>query len=122
MPAGAVRAAFIGAATATGEPGSSTTRRCPALPSGPTTKLRGFSAPVTFPYDFLSIKGRGGKISSSSGEVVSLREMLEIYQPEVVRYLFASTRPNTEFAISFDLDVIKIYEDYDRCERIAFGQ
>jgi lysyl-tRNA synthetase class 1 len=53
--------------------------------------------------------------------VVSLRDVLEIYQPEVVRYLFASTRPNTEFAISFDLDVIKIYEDYDRCERIYFG-
>jgi lysyl-tRNA synthetase class 1 len=46
---------------------------------------------------------------------------LEVYQPEVVRYLFAGTRPNSEFSISFDLDVIKIYEDYDRCERIYFG-
>ena len=35
--------------------------------------------------------------------------------------MFASTRPNTEFAISFDLDVLKIYEDYDKCERIYFG-
>ncbi len=77
--------------------------------------------PVTFQYDFLSIKGRGGKISSSSGEVISLRDVLEIYQPEIVRYMFAGTRPNTEFAISFDLDVIKIYEDYDKCERIYFG-
>jgi lysyl-tRNA synthetase class 1 len=78
--------------------------------------------PVTFQYDFISIKGRGGKMSSSSGEVISLRDVLEIYQPEVVRYLFAGTRPNSEFAISFDLDVIKIYEDYDKCERIYFGQ
>lgn len=78
--------------------------------------------PVTFQYDFISIKGRGGKMSSSSGEVISLGDVLEVYQPEVVRYLFAGTRPNTEFAISFDLDVIKIYEDYDRCERIYFGQ
>ncbi len=78
--------------------------------------------PVTFQYDFVSIKGRGGKMSSSSGEVISLRDVLEVYQPEIVRYLFAGTRPNTEFAISFDLDVIKIYEDYDRCERIYFGQ
>lgn len=77
--------------------------------------------PVTFQYDFLSIKGRGGKISSSSGEVISLRDVLEVYQPEIVRYMFAGTRPNTEFAISFDLDVIKIYEDYDKCERIYFG-
>jgi lysyl-tRNA synthetase class 1 len=77
--------------------------------------------PVSFQYDFIGIKGRGGKISSSSGEVVSLSDVLEIYQPEVVRYLFAGTRPNSEFAISFDLDVLKIYEDYDRTERIAFG-
>jgi lysyl-tRNA synthetase, class I len=78
--------------------------------------------PVTFQYDFISIKGRGGKISSSTGEVVSLGDVLEVYQPEVVRYMFAGTRPNTEFSISFDLDVIKIYEDYDKCERIYFGK
>ena len=85
------------------------------------TQVYGFDAPVTFKYDFISIKGRGGKISSSTGEVIGLPEVLEVYEPEVLRYLFAGTRPNAEFAISFDLDVIKIYEDYDRCERIYFG-
>ena len=80
----------------------------------------GGTAPVSFQYDFISIKGRGGKISSSSGEVVSLKDVLEVYTPELCRYLFVSTRPNTEFAISFDLDVLKIYEDYDNCERIYF--
>jgi lysyl-tRNA synthetase, class I len=79
------------------------------------------SAPVSFKYDFISIKGMGGKISSSLGNVVSLEDVLEIYQPEIVRFLFAGTRPDSEFAISFDLDVIKIYEDYDKCERIRFG-
>ena len=82
----------------------------------------GHEPPVTFQYDFIRIKGRGGKISSSSGEVVSLADVLEIYQPEVIRYLFAGTRPNTEFAISFDLDVLKIYEDYDKCERTYFNK
>lgn len=89
---------------------------------GISKKIFGHEPPVTFQYDFLSIKGRGGKISSSSGEVVSLRDVLEIYQPEIVRYMFAGTRPNTEFAISFDLDVLKIYEDYDKCERIYFDK
>jgi len=83
-------------------------------------RVYGFPAPTSFQYDFIGIKGRTGKISSSSGEVVSLRDVLEVYQPEVVRYLFASSRPNTEFAISFDLAVLKIYEDYDRCERVYF--
>ncbi len=82
----------------------------------------GGEAPVTFQYDFIRIKGRGGKISSSSGEVISLADVLEVYPPEIVRYLFAGTRPNSEFAISFDLDVLKIYEDYDKCERIYFGE
>ncbi len=82
----------------------------------------GGEAPVTFQYDFISVKGRGGKMSSSTGELIGLGDVLEIYQPEIVRYLFAGTRPNSEFAISFDLDVIKIHEDYDRCERIYYGQ
>ncbi|MDR2618298.1 MAG: lysine--tRNA ligase [Treponema sp.] len=79
-----------------------------------------WEAPVTFRYDFIGIKGGAGKISSSSGEVVDLGDLLKVYTPELVRYLFAGTRPNTEFTISFDLDVIKIYEDYDRTERIAW--
>jgi lysyl-tRNA synthetase class 1 len=80
-----------------------------------------YDAPVTFRYDFIGIKGNPGKMSSSKGKVVDLHTLLKVYTPELVRYLFAGTRPNTEFTISFDLDVIKIYEDYDRTERIAFG-
>lgn len=82
----------------------------------------GGEAPVTFQYDFISIKGRGGKISSSGGDVIGLDDVLEVYTPEVTRYLFAGTRPNTEFAVSFDLDVLKIYEDYESCERLYFTQ
>ena len=83
-------------------------------------KIYNWRAPVSFRYDFIGLKGLPGKMSSSKGKVVSLDDVLEVYQPEVLRYLFASTRPNTEFVISFDLDVIKIYEDYDKTERIAW--
>ncbi|MDR1389059.1 MAG: lysine--tRNA ligase [Treponema sp.] len=81
----------------------------------------GWAPPVTFRYDFIGIKGSPGKMSSSSGNVVNLEELLRVYTPEIARYLFAGTRPNTEFTISFDLDVIKIYEDFDKTERIAWG-
>ncbi|MDR3248429.1 MAG: lysine--tRNA ligase [Treponema sp.] len=80
-----------------------------------------WDAPVSFRYDFIGIKGNPGKMSSSRGKVVDLPDLLRVYTPELVRYLFAGTRPNTEFTISFDLDVIKIYEDYDKTERIAWG-
>ena len=76
-----------------------------------------YAAPITFQYDFVRIKGGSGKISASKGQMLSLSEVLKYYQPELVRFMFAGTRPNSEFAISFDLDVIKIYEDYDRIER-----
>ena len=80
-----------------------------------------WKSPVTFQYDFIGQKGLPGKMASSSGYVLTLGDVLAVYQSEVTRYLFAGTRPNTEFVISFDLDVIKIYEDYDKTERIAFG-
>jgi lysyl-tRNA synthetase class 1 len=80
----------------------------------------GWDAPVTFRYDFIGTKGTPGKMSSSSGNVIDLKDVLRVYTPELARYLFAGTRPNTEFTISFDLDVIKIYEDYDKTERIAW--
>jgi len=79
-----------------------------------------WDAPVTFRYDFIGIKGLPGKMSSSKGDLITLEDVLKVYTPEVARYMFAGTRPNTEFSISFDLDVIKIYEDYDKTERIAW--
>ncbi|GHU09404.1 lysine--tRNA ligase [Spirochaetia bacterium] len=84
-------------------------------------EVYGYDAPVTFRYDFIGIKGVAGKISSSSGDVIDLPDVLRVYTPELTRYLFAGTRPNTEFTISFDLDVLKTYEDYDKTERIAWS-
>ena len=84
-------------------------------------RVYGWDAPVTMKYDFVKIKGLPGKMSSSSGKVISLVDALLVYQSEVLRYIFAVNRPDHEFAISFDTDVITVYEAYDRCERIAWG-
>ncbi len=80
-------------------------------------EIFGYDAPLTFQYDFVRIKGGTGKISSSLGEVISLKDVLAVYEPEVMLTFFSGTRPNSEFAISFDLDVIKNYEEYDKLER-----
>lgn len=84
-------------------------------------KIYDWDAPVTMRYDFVSLKGVSGKMSSSMGKVIALPDALDVYQAEVLRYIFAGTRPNTEFAISFDMDVLKVYEDYDKTERIVYG-
>lgn len=72
-------------------------------------------------YDFVLAKGLGSKLSSSSGNLITLGEALEIYEPVVVRWIFASRKPNMDFSIAFDLDVMKAYDDFDRCERYAYG-
>ena len=84
-------------------------------------KLYDWQTPVYLQYDFVSIKGAGGKMSSSTGNIITVNDVLKIYEPEMVRWIFASYKSNVDFAVSFDLDVIKTYEDYDRQERLAFG-
>ena len=81
-----------------------------------------YEPPVTFLFGDVGIKGGAGRIASSAGNAVTIEQVLTVYQPEVVRFLYAGTRPNAEFVVSFDLDVLKIYEDYDRAERVYFGQ
>jgi len=76
-------------------------------------------APEYVAYDFVRIKGEGGKISSSKGGALTVADCLEVYEPEMLRWIFAVARPSAEFQISFDLDVIKLYEDYDRSVRLA---
>jgi len=84
-------------------------------------KVYGGKPPVYLQYDFVSIKGAGGKMSSSSGNVITVNDVLKVYEPEMVRWIFASYKTNIDFSVSFDLDVIKVYEDYDKQERLAFG-
>ncbi|MDA3855645.1 MAG: lysine--tRNA ligase [Candidatus Woesearchaeota archaeon] len=81
----------------------------------------GVSGPVDTFYTNIAMKGQGGKVSSSSGNGATIPDVLKIYTPELVLFLFAGTRPNAEFEISFDLDVIKIYEDFDKLERLYYG-
>lgn len=78
-------------------------------------------APQYLQYDFVSIKGGAGKMSSSSGELFTLGQVLDVYEPEVVRWIFSNHRPNHDFSISFDEDVFKIYEEFDKCEKTAFS-
>ncbi len=80
----------------------------------------GASPPATLKFDWINVRGVG-TMASSSGQLISPADALAVYQPEVVRYLFARTRPDREFEISFDLDVLKTYEDYDRAGRICRG-
>ncbi len=80
----------------------------------------GIKEPATLKFDWINVRGVG-TMASSTGQLISPADALGVYQPETIRYLFARTRPDREFEISFDLDVLKTYEDYDRAGRVYRG-
>ncbi len=78
-----------------------------------------FEPPVYQFYEWISIKG-GDVFSSSTGNALTLDEVEEIYEPAVLRYLFVGTKPKSVFNISFDNDVISLYEKFDALEEKYF--
>lgn len=85
-------------------------------------QVYGIKAPQYVAYNFISAKGGQGKLSSSEGNLITLNDVLEIYEPNIIKWMFANYRPNAEFQISFDTDVIKIYGEYDKVYNLAFRE
>ena len=85
-------------------------------------KLFGWTAPDYVMYDFINLKGRPGKMSSSKGNTQSLGDVLNFYIPELARYTFAGRTPKTEIFYPMDEGIIKHYEDFYFTERVAFGK
>jgi lysyl-tRNA synthetase class 1 len=79
-----------------------------------------FEPPVYQFYEWISVKG-GEAFSSSTGNALTLEEVEEVYEPAVLRYLFVGTKPKSAFNISFDNDVISIYEKFDVLEEKYFS-
>ena len=74
--------------------------------------------PVPMTYEWFTLDGAA--LSSSSGNVVTVPELLEVIEPEVLRYFFAK-RPNKQR----DLDLSRIdrlVDEFDRFEAVYFGE
>jgi len=85
------------------------------------TEIYDGEPPVYAPYANIMPKGQTKKMSSSTGNGMSLNNVLKIYTPEMIRWIFASYKPNTSFNMAFDLDVLRTYEDFDMMERWVYG-
>ncbi|MDR3126202.1 MAG: lysine--tRNA ligase [Rickettsiales bacterium] len=81
----------------------------------------GIDSPVYAVYENIRVKGQTKKMSSSAGNGFSLESVLEVYEPEMVRWFFASYKPDAMFDMAFDLDVIKNYDEFDAMERSAYA-
>lgn len=72
------------------------------------------NGPEYVAYEFIGIKGGSGKMSSSVGNIITPGELLKIYIPEIIYFIFSKYQPNAAFNIGLDEDVIRNYTEYER--------
>ncbi|MCP3739403.1 lysine--tRNA ligase [Rossellomorea sp. BNER] len=70
--------------------------------------------PAYEPYEFINIKGSQAKMSSSSGHNLTPGQLIKIYKPENVLFLFAKYQPSASFHMGLDEDVLRNYSEYER--------
>ncbi|RKN84560.1 lysine--tRNA ligase [Paenibacillus ginsengarvi] len=83
-------------------------------------QIFGSKPPSYAPYEFIGIKGTHAKMSSSSGNNYTPDDLLQVYAPEQILFLFAKYQPSAAFNIGMDEDVLRNYTEYERY-REAYG-
>jgi lysyl-tRNA synthetase class 1 len=73
-----------------------------------------FEPPFFQPYEFIGLKGLTGKMSGSTGQLLTPRDVLQIYQPEVLLWVFARVPPTRAFDLVVDDQIHRIYEEFDK--------
>lgn len=91
-----------------------------------------YTPPVFVEYKFVGIQGLGSKMSGSKGNAVSPLELLEIYEVDMLRWLYFRKSPNQSFELAFNTDIYRQYDEYDAehpelralpfRQAVAFGQ
>lgn len=77
-------------------------------------KIFHIEPPVFQGYEFIGIKGSTGKMSGSTGLNLTPKTLLEIYQPEVILWLYSRSEPKKAFDFCFDDGILKQYFEFDR--------
>lgn len=74
----------------------------------------GIEPPVFVGYEFVGIQGQQGKMSGSRGDAVTPTQLLRIYQPELLMWLYLRKSPHKSFDLAFDTEIYRQYEEFDR--------
>lgn len=77
-------------------------------------KVFGRQAPVFVGYGFISIQGIDGKMSSSKGNALSPGDLLQIYTPELLTWIYTRVHPKQVFSLAFDSEIFRQYDEFDR--------
>ncbi len=70
--------------------------------------------PIFVGYAFIGVRGLDAKMSSSSGLAISPSDLLNIYQPNLLKWLYLRKNPNQTFQLAFDSEIFRQYDEYDR--------
>jgi len=76
-------------------------------------EIFGITPPLFEGYAFVGITGVE-KMSSSTGTGISPKNLLEIYEPAMLRWFFARIEPDKAITLSFDSELIRQYNMFDR--------
>jgi lysyl-tRNA synthetase class 1 len=86
------------------------------------SEIFGGEMPLHFGYSFVAANG-AAKMSSSAGGAPTPADALEIFEPPLVRWLYARRRPEQAFSIAFNQDVGRVYDEWDALSRkVADGR
>jgi lysyl-tRNA synthetase class 1 len=86
------------------------------------SEIFGGEMPLHFGYSFVAANG-AAKMSSSAGGAPTPADALEIFEPPLVRWLYARKRPEQAFSIAFNQEVGRTYDEWDALSRkVADGR
>jgi lysyl-tRNA synthetase class 1 len=77
-------------------------------------KIFNYEAPVFVTYLFVGIRGLGAKMSGSKGNAVSPADLLDIYTPDLLKWMYSRKSPNQTFELAFDSEIFRQYDEYDK--------
>ena len=84
-------------------------------------EIYGYEPPVYMPYNFIGIKGGGAKMSSSTGNVLTITDLLKVYDKNIIWWFYARFDNMHAFDIALDNDVIRYYSEFDRWVKLYFN-
>ncbi|MDD3302099.1 MAG: lysine--tRNA ligase [Candidatus Gracilibacteria bacterium] len=70
-------------------------------------------SPYFVGYEFIGIQGIDGKMSGSAGNALSVKQLLEIYDPLLLKWLYLKKTPSQVFNLAFDSEIYRQYEEFD---------
>ncbi len=71
-------------------------------------------SPVTPEYKFVGLQGQGSKMSGSKGNSITVGELLSIYQPSLLKWIYLRKTPNQSFSVALNTEIYRQYDEFDR--------